>query len=152
MCPVKKKDVAKEILAILQAEYECAESLKATSVEIERLMQQGDFDLMGERLHARGEILNLMLSLDKQWNELAKCYSGSKESPEWQTACEKGEALRVLMNEMIRHGSQLQNDATVHLDETGDILKTFYHGKKVINQYTRESQSLKRPQPQGALS
>lgn len=151
MCPVEKKDIAKEILAILQAEFECAESLKATSVEIERLLQQGEFDLISERLSARGEILNLMVSLDKQWNELAKCYSGSPESPEWKQACQKGENLRSLMNEVMNQGSQLTDGITVHLNETSDILKTFYSGKKMIHQYNKNLQSIESPQNQGVI-
>lgn len=152
MSGANKNNVAKEILAILQAEYECAESLKATSVEIERLLREGRFELIGERLHARGEILNLMQSLDKQWNELAKCYKGSKYSPEWKNACARGETLRTMMNDIMGQDSNIEKDLRCHLNETGNILKTCFQGRKMMNSYGKDTYKLNRPQTQGVIS
>lgn len=149
MKSVPQKNVVQEITAILQAEFECAESLKATSVEIHRLLESGKYDQMSERLNARGEILQLMVSLDKQWSALAKGYLDKIDADEWQTICQKGKQLKDMLQILTCDNTDFEQQLYSKYQETSQVLQTLSSGKKVIRNYSRSVYQLNSPQCTG---
>ncbi len=152
MKTISQNNVIQEITAILQAEFECAESLKATSVEIQRLLESGKFEQMSERLHARGEVLELMVTLDKQWSTLAKGYLGKMNGDEWESAFQTGQKLRSVMQSLTSDNAGLEKQLQHKYKETSETLQTLFVGKKVMKNYSESMYGKASPQYTDATS
>lgn len=86
-----------EILAVLEAEMECAESLEATTSEIQSLIDHDQYEQMRDRLSVRGEVFDMMISLDRQMQTLVEKRVPGSDIEEWQTVQAMGEKVRNLM-------------------------------------------------------
>lgn len=126
-----------EVICILKAEYECAESLQATSTEIQSLMDAEKFQQVQERLISRGEVIEMMASLDQQLVTLLSDSGLVKNGAEWDQILELVDALRGLLTS-IRGVDQLnQRRMKQHCDEIGEKLRLLQQGKTLVKGYQR---------------
>ena len=124
-----------EVVFLLQAEYECAESLKATSTEIQSLINAEKFRQAHERLNSRGEIIDLMVSLDHQLGGLMEQRQLVSDDPQWKAIEGLATKLRELMNSILSMDMVSQTRLNRHCEYIGKKLTELQNGKKLIQSY-----------------
>ena len=124
-----------EIVSVLFAELECAESLEATSNEVKSLLEEDKFEQVQERLFARGEIIELIVSLDRKLEELIGKTQPDPYSEEWMEIRRLIGELRDFMKAIIGLDSQSTALLTERCSEIENRLRELQTGKKAVREY-----------------
>ena len=120
--PFNQNQLYKESAAVLEAQLACAESLFATSSEIQTLIESGKFELVQERYFSRGEILNMMVSLDQQMGSLLA--EAKRVLPEkmWQSLIHIGRKVHELMLSIMSLDSENRSNVEKKCEEIRQAL------------------------------
>ena len=124
-----------EVVFVLQAEYECAESIHATSVEVQSLIDEEKFNQAQERLNARGEIIDLMVSLDRRLETLLKSRQSDSDDPQWGDIEILAAKLRELIKSILGMDAVSQTRLQWSCDQIGKELKAMQDGRKLMKSY-----------------
>ena len=127
-----------EIVAILAAEMDCAESLEATTREVRQLMDHDQFDQMRDRLNARGEVFDMMISLDRQLRVLVEKRVKETDFEEWQAVRELAEKVRNLMISIMQMDAANEKLIIKKKDEVHHELQKLFAEKKGIKGYAQK--------------
>lgn len=124
-----------EVIFVLQAEFECAESIHATSVEVQSLIDKEKFHQAQERLNARGEIVDLMVSLDRRLETLLKRRQSDLDDPQWTDIEILAEKLREMIKSIL--SMDVVSQARLHRScaHIGKQLKAMQDGRKLMKSY-----------------
>ena len=136
----EEKKLYERIASLLTTEYECAESLQATGVEVQTLLENGRYRQAKERLIGRGEVVDMMMTLDRQMGEVMDGLS-TPDTPEWLEIAAVARKLRDLLSSIM--GIEGKNRVTIErrCEEVGRALKKIHEGRQVIQSYGRSFQS-----------
>jgi regulator of replication initiation timing len=126
-----------EIIAILAAEMDCAESLEATTREVRHLMDHDQFDQMRDRLNARGEVFDMMISLDRQLRVLVEKRVQGTDLDEWQAIRTTAEKLRNLMISIMQMDAANEKQIIKKKDDVHHELQKLFAEKKGIKGYAK---------------
>ncbi len=132
-----KESLYDEIISVLHAEYECAESLQASSSEIQSLIDAEKFTQVQERLFARGEVFELMISLDCQLAELLARKPLNAVQEEWEDVLALAERLRELINSVMGMDRVSQGKLEDNCKDIGERLQALQKGRKLARSYGR---------------
>jgi hypothetical protein len=138
---MEHKEMVDEIASILKAELSCAESLHATSSEAHTLLEEGKFDLLKERYRSRGEVLNLMVSLDRQLADLLTQARRVLTDDEWSSLIVLGEEVHRLMMSIMSLDRVNRNGIEDGCRDIAEKLKMLHQGNKMVHQYLRQDQT-----------
>ena len=127
-----------EIVAVLTAEMECAQSLEATTREVRHLMDHGQFDQMRDRLNARGEVFDMMISLDRQLRVLVEKRNKGTNFEEWQAIRALAEKVRNLMISIMQMDAVNEKQIIKKKDEVHHELQKLFAEKKSIKGYGKK--------------
>lgn len=126
-----------EIVDILTAEMKCAESLFATTKEIQSLIDHDQYEQMKDRLAVRGEVFDMMIALDRQMKTLIRERAPQADTDEWQAVKTMGMKLQELMISIM----QMDKTNEHKLAEKQEIMKNelfkLETGKKSVKAYTQ---------------
>ena len=127
-----------EIVCVMQAEYECAESLQATSAEIQSLINGEQFQQVQERLISRGEIIDLMVSLDQQLVELLAQRNSDACTSGWDDVCVLATKLRELMTSIMGMDRVSQEYLKQNCEDIRVKLKQLDTRRKLLKEYGKD--------------
>jgi len=126
-----------EILGILKAQFECTESLQATSMEVQSLLDAEKFQQVQERLVSRGEVIDLMVSLDQQLTELLLRVDVEKADEKWNEVLFLADRIRKLMTTIMSMDSVSQTKMRQSCQLIQKKLDELQRGKKVSRRYVQ---------------
>lgn len=126
-----------EIVGVLQAELECAESIQATSAEVQSLIEAEKFEQVRERLMSRGETIDLMVSLDRQIKDLLENRQPGSETDDWNEIVKLAKKLHELVTSIMSLDRESQENLKKKGEEISKGLKTLLDGKKMLKAYGR---------------
>jgi hypothetical protein len=138
-----EKKLYERVTTLLTAEYECAESLQATGVEVQNLLENGSYRRAKDRLIGRGEVVDMMMTLDRQMGEALDGLS-RPDTPEWHEVAAIARKLKDLLSSIM--GLEGKNRAAIEnrCEEVGRALKKIREGKQAIQGYNRSYQPSQR--------
>ena len=132
-----KEALYDEIISVLHAEYECAESLQASSHEIQALIDAEKFVQVQERLFARGEVVELMMSLDCQLAELLARKPLNAAQEGWEDVLGLAGRLRELISSVMGMDRVSQGKLKESCEDIGERLQALQKGRKLARSYGR---------------
>lgn len=132
-----KEALYDEIVSVLHAEYECAESLQATSSEIQSLIDAEKFVQVQERLFSRGEVVELMMSLDCQLAELLARQPQNAIKEGWEDVLGLAGRLRELISSVMGMDRVSQSKLEESCRDIGERLNALQKGRKLARNYGR---------------
>lgn len=132
-----KEALYDEIVSVLHAEYECAESLQATSSEIQSLIDAEKFVQVQERLFSRGEVVELMISLDCQLAELLARQPQNAIKEGWEDVLGLAGRLRELISSVMGMDRVSQSKLEESCRDIGERLSALQKGRKLARSYGR---------------
>lgn len=98
---MQREELYDEVISVLQAEFECAESLQATSAEMQTLIDAEKLQQVQERLISRGEIIDLLASLDSKLSALLVRRDSRSEISNWNEVLDLAKKLRGLITSVM---------------------------------------------------
>ena len=134
-----------EVISILQAEFECVESLQATSTEMQLLIDEGKLQQVQERLMSRREIIDLLSSLDLKLSSLLDGRQSESEIDNWDEVLELTRKLRGQMVSIVSMDRVSQAKLSQNCDEIDSKLRELQDGRKVVKQYDQNFNDESRP-------
>ena len=132
-----KETLYDEIVSVLYAEYECAESLQATSSEIQSLIDEEKFVQVQERLFSRGEVVELMMSLDCQLAALLARQPQNAIKEGWEDVLGLAGRLRELITSVMGMDRVSQAKLEESCKDIGERLNVLQKGRKLARTYGR---------------
>ena len=130
-----KETLYDEIVSVLYAEYECAESLQATSSEIQSLIDEEKFVQVQERLFSRGEVVELMMSLDCQLAALLARQPQNAIKEGWEDVLGLAGRLRELITSVMGMDRVSQAKLEESCKDIGERLNVLQKGRKLARSY-----------------
>ena len=124
-----------EIVAVLNAEYACAESLQATSTEIQSLIDAEKFSQVQERLFSRGEVVALMSSLDQQLAELLAQQPYDSFVDGWDEVISLARNLRELIASAMSIDKVSRARLEQNCKDIGERLRSLQNGQRLVRSY-----------------
>ena len=131
-----------EIIALLQAELECAKSLQASSAEIQSLVETGKFEQARERLVCRGDVVDLMVSLDHQVENILAHRTPVPETDAWRGMVRLAEELRGVVTSIMGHDRVSRENLERKREEISRNLKKLIDGKKLVKGYRQNAEKV----------
>ncbi len=127
-----------ESAAVLEAQLSCAVSLHATSSEIRSLLDSGKMELVQERYFSRGEIFNMMISLDQQMDVLLS--EAKRTLPEniWQSLIMTGKKIHDLMLSIMSIDKNNQKNVEQKCEEIRQSIGMIKKDKNNVQKYAAQ--------------
>jgi hypothetical protein len=138
-----EKKLFERVTTLLTAEYECAESLQATGIEVQDLLESGRYRHAKERLIGRGEVVDMMMTLDRQMAEALDGLS-RPDTPEWLEIAAIARKLKDLLSSIMGVEGKNRTAIEHRCDEVGRALKKIREGKQVIQGYNQSYRASQR--------
>lgn len=126
-----------EVISVLRAEFECAESLQATSAEMQSLIDAEKLQQVQERLISRGEIIDLLASLDHKLSALLDRRESESEISEWDEVLDLAGELRELITSVVSMDQVSRAKLEANCEEINRKLNELHDGRKIVSHYGR---------------
>jgi hypothetical protein len=134
-----------EVISVLRAEFECAESLQATSAEMQLLIDEEKLEQVQERLMSRGEIIDLLSSLDLKLSSLLDGRQSESDIDNWDEVLDLAKKPRELMASIVSMDRVSQAKLSQNCNEIECKLKELQDGRKIVKRYGQYFNDESRP-------
>ena len=134
-----------EVISVLRAEFECALSLQATSTEIQSLIDEEKLQQVQERLMSRGEIIDLLASLDQKLSSLLEQKKSESEIDNWKEVLDLAKKFRELMTSIMNMDRVSQAKLKQSCKDINRMLTELHEGRKIVKRYGQYFNDESRP-------